>query len=75
MGGIADKKIGKVLLEKIWLNSSQLTEYIGFGNRATQQEWRDSGLLPYYRIGKNIVYKKSDVDDFMEKHKVMASSI
>lgn len=69
MAGIADKKVGKVFVEKIWLNCAQLTEYLGFGNRATQQEWRESGLLPYYRVGKNIVYKKSDVDEFIEKHK------
>lgn len=75
MGGIAEKKKGKVLLEKIWLSSQQLTEYLGFGNRATQQEWRDSGLLPYYKVGKNIVYKKSDVDDFIEKHRVEVGPI
>lgn len=69
MGGIADKKIGKVIVEKIWLTIPQLTEYLGFANRATQQEWRESGALPYYRIGKNIVYKKSEVDEFVEKHK------
>lgn len=69
MGGIADKKIGKVMVEKIWLTIPQLTEYLGFANRATQQEWRESGELPYYRIGKNIVYKKSEVDEFVEKHK------
>jgi excisionase family DNA binding protein len=69
MGGIADKKIGKVMVEKIWLTIPQLTEYLGFANRATQQEWRESGALPYYRIGKNIVYKKSEVDEFVEKHK------
>lgn len=69
MGGIADKKIGKVMVEKIWLTIPQLTEYLGFANGATQQEWRDSGILPYYRIGKNIVYKKQDIDEFVEKHK------
>lgn len=69
MGGIADKKIGKVMVEKIWLTIPQLTEYLGFANRATQQEWRESGALPYYRIGKNIVYKKSEVDEFVEKYK------
>lgn len=69
MGGIADKKIGKVMVEKIWLTIPQLTEYLGFANRATQQEWRESGALPYYRIGKNIVYKKSEIDEFVERHK------
>lgn len=69
MGGIADKKAGKVMIEKIWLTISQLAEYLGFANRATQQEWRESGELPYYRVGKNIVYKKSDIDEFIEKHK------
>lgn len=53
----------------MWLSVKEVTDYLGFGNRATQQEWRDSGMLPYYRIGKQILYKKNDIDDFVEKHK------
>ena len=58
-----------ISIDKIWLSVKEVTTYLGFGNRATQQEWRDSGQLPFYRIGKQILYKKNDIDDFVEKHK------
>ena len=62
-------KNNRIKIDKIWLSVKEVTDYLGFGNRATQQEWRDSGQLPYYRIGKQILYKKNDIDDFVEKHK------
>lgn len=66
---MAGRRVDKITIEKRWLTVLQLKEYLGFGNRATQQEWRDSGLLPYCKIGKIIVYDKKDVDDFVEKYK------
>lgn len=62
-------KVEKIKIEKRWLTVLQLTEYLGFGNRATQQEWRDEGLLPYYRIGKVVLYDKNEVDDFVKQYK------
>ena len=66
---MAGRRIKEIKIEKMWLTVGQLQEYLGFGNRATQQEWRDSGLLPYYRIGKVIVYNKNEIDDFVKQYK------
>lgn len=62
-------KVSNVMVEKRWLTVEELEEYLGFGNMDTQREWRDSGLLPYYRLGRVIVYDKNDIDDFVKKHK------
>ena len=62
-------KNSRIKIEKIWLSVKEVELYLGYGNKATQQKWRDSGMLPYYRIGKQILYKKNDIDDFVEKHK------
>lgn len=63
-------KNSRIKIDKIWLSVKEIADYLGIGNsRTTQQEWRDSGELPYYRIGKQILYKKTDIDDFVEKHK------
>lgn len=66
---MAAKRVDKVILQQMWLTGPQLTQYMGFGNRSTQQEWRDSGLLPYYRINRMILYNRDEVDDFVRKHK------
>lgn len=62
-------KVSNVMIEKRWLTVGELEEYLGFGNMATQRDWRDSGLLPYYRLGRVIVYDKNEIDDFVKKHK------
>lgn len=63
--------LATVALEKRWLTVHEAERYIGFGSRDKQQEWRDSGMLPYYLIGRQIVYDKSDLDRFIQKHKVV----
>lgn len=62
-------KVSNVMVEKRWLTVEELEVYLGFGNMATQRDWRDSGLLPYYRLGRVIVYDKNEIDDFVKKHK------
>lgn len=62
-------KVSTVGVEKRWLTVEELEAYLGFGNMATQREWRDNGLLPYYRLGRVIVYDKNEIDDFVRKHK------
>lgn len=62
--------IAKVTCERLYLTIAALTEYLGFGNSDTQREWRDNGELPFYMIGRQILYRKSDVDAFVEKHRI-----
>mgnify|MGYP003623268820 CR=1 FL=1 len=63
------KSDNTILLEKRWLTVAEAEKYLGFGNRATQQEWRDSGKLRYCQVERTIVYDKKDLDEFILKHK------
>jgi len=57
-------------VDKRWLTVSEAQAYLGFGTRNTQQEWRDSGQLPYCCIGRMIVYDVSDLDAFVQRHRI-----
>lgn len=61
-----------IVLEKRWMTIEEAQRYLGFGNRDTQQEWRDTGQLPYHVVGRTIIYDKSDVDAFVARHKVQS---
>ena len=63
------EKVSNVMVEKRWLTVEELEVYLGFANMATQRDWRNNGLLPYYRLGRVIVYDKNEIDDFVKKHK------
>lgn len=62
-------------VEKRWLTVAEAEKYLGFGTRNTQQEWRDSGLLPYCIVGRVILYDIADLDNFVMKHKVQFTNI
>lgn len=62
--------IAKVTCDRVYMTVAILKEYLGFANEDTQKEWRDAGVLPFYQIGRMILYKRSDVDAFVEKHRI-----
>lgn len=57
------------LTSKKWLNMKEAITYLGFGSKGLFQEWRETGRLPYYKPGRNILYKRTDLDKIMESHK------
>lgn len=66
------------LNQKKWLNLQEAITYMGFGSKDTFQNWRegvqihpDSNkmiFLKSYKTGKNIVYKRTDIDEFLEEY-------
>ncbi|WP_278844367.1 helix-turn-helix domain-containing protein, partial [Hoylesella timonensis] len=34
----------------------------------TLQEYRNAGVLPFYKIGGKILYKQSDIQTMLERH-------
>lgn len=59
-----------IRLEKRWMTTSELRDYLGFGSDDKQREWREQGLLLYYAIGNMILYDIKDVDAFVERHRI-----
>lgn len=53
-----------------WLSPKQVNDAYGFST-STLAKWRmDSINISFSRMGKYIKYKKSDIEDFIESHKV-----
>ena len=61
---------------KKWLNLEEAIKYVGYGSKDTFQSWREgikrgkkTIFLKYHKVGKNIVYKRIDIDNFLEEFK------
>ncbi len=51
------------------LDNSDLLKFLKITSR-TAQNYRDKGLIPFSKIGSKIFYKKSDVIEFIDKHRI-----
>ena len=56
-------------MEKIFLNSDELSQYLGIkkSNLYAKVERRE---IPFYRLGRLIFFKKDEIDAFMDKCRV-----
>jgi len=67
-------KITCDLNNKKWLSLSEAIAYLGYGSKDTFQKWREGIVdsrgkikqLRYYKTGKNIIYRRIDIDAFLE---------
>jgi len=48
-----------------WINSKQLAQYLGISTTAVGN--LRINKIPYYKIGGRILYKKQEIDEFIEK--------
>lgn len=65
------RTMAKVMeVERVYLTVAETQRYLGFAGVDTQREWRDSGQIPYYMVGRIICYRKADIDKFMERHRI-----
>lgn len=55
-----------------WLDSKQLEEEYGFGLswQAKRRMQKDKMNFPYYKVGGCIRYKRSEIDQWIEDHKM-----
>ena len=57
-------------IQKEWINPNQAHQEFGF-SVSTLAKWRMKNLhLNYTKIGKYIKYKRSDIIEFLEAHKI-----
>lgn len=52
-----------------WLTSEQAREILGVSSR-TWQTYRNRRLIPFSQIGKTILVKKSDLEEFLKTHRI-----
>lgn len=53
-----------ILMGKRFLTDSQLSLRLGISRR-TLQDYRDRGVLPFYRLDGKILYEEGDIERFI----------
>lgn len=53
------------LLGKRFVNDAQLSERLGISRR-TLQDFRDRGILPFYRLDGKVLYEERDIENYLE---------
>lgn len=50
-----------------WISNRECTRLTGF-SKSTTQRYRESGRLPFSKVGGNIFYRRSDLEDLLERN-------
>ena len=56
-----------ILNGEVYLSSEEVCSHLRLSTR-TLQEYRNSGMLPFYKIGGKILYKQSDIQTMLKKY-------
>jgi excisionase family DNA binding protein len=67
----SSKKIDPVLIAPVneIFNMVQAADYLGLA-KSTVYKMTSSRLIPHSKIGKKIVFKQNEIDDWITKHKI-----
>ena len=57
---------------KPYLNEKEAIVYMGYGSKDTLRRLRESGKLAYIKPAKNILYKRTDINRFLESNYIPA---
>ena len=53
-----------------WLDNQDVIQMLKISKRSLQT-YRDSGKLPYYRIGSKILYRRSEIEASLESYNMV----
>jgi excisionase family DNA binding protein len=60
-----------MISSKQYFSKIELSSELGVSIR-TVDNWIASGLISYSKIGRRVIFSRSDVDDFMQRNKCEA---
>ena len=55
-----------------WVESTQVRKELGVSPK-TWQNYRDRRIIPFSQVGRKIYVRRSDLQEFMEKHYISSS--
>jgi excisionase family DNA binding protein len=59
---------GKKPVEKEWMTAAELSELYGLPKTFFEEKGRE-GLIERSKPGRNVIFKRRDVEAYLEKHK------
>lgn len=71
-----DKTDMQQIASETYLDETEAIAYSGFGRRTLLRlrvDGTNKGRLPFYVVGKSIRYKRVEIDQFIEQHKVLTN--
>lgn len=57
-----------------WITEKEVAEITGFAVQTLRNDRHRCKGMPYSKKGRSVRYKASDVQEFMERHKVIPGS-
>ena len=57
------------LKRNVWLTNDEVMKLLDV-SKSTLQTYRDKQIIPFYQIGRKILYKATEIDEFMERFRV-----
>ena len=51
-----------------FLSNNEVSKKLNVSLRTLQEEWWDTGLIPFIQIKGKIIYRQSDIDKLLQKH-------
>ncbi len=68
------KKVLSLENKSEYLNNEELCKHLSISKR-TAQRIRDQKLIPYSQFGAKVIYKRVDVEGFIEKHRINSQAL
>jgi excisionase family DNA binding protein len=53
---------------KLWLELASAADYLN-KSEVTLRRWVKDGSVPYYRLGREYLFVKEELDEFIKRHK------
>jgi len=54
-----------------WMTGKEAAAYMGI-SKGTLRKFRETGQITFTRFGRKILYKKDDIDAFIDSHTIKA---
>ena len=64
-----NQPITKEILQTEWLTIAELKDIIDIATD-TQAKYRSDKSIPFYKVGKRIMYRASEINEWLLTHKV-----
>ncbi len=55
--------------DEVFITIDYVQKHYGL-TKVVQQKMRTARKIPYYQVGRTILYKKEDIINYIEKHKI-----
>lgn len=68
------KKVLSIEQKSEWLDNEEFCKTLSISKR-TAQRFRDQKIISFCQFGSKVLYKRTDVESFLEKHRIKSDTL